>query len=315
MPKIRYVAKRFHGASVDIIHKANVIIAEYQKQGFTLTLRQLHYQFVSRDFYANTQKNYKKLGDIVNDARLAGLIDWNAIEDRTRNVRSLSHWIDPTDIVKSCASQFNLDLWATQDARVEVWIEKDALVGVIEGACSEFDVPYFSCRGYVSQSEMWGAAMRAVTRAKATKGPQSGQRTIVLHFGDHDPSGIDMTRDIEDRINLFCRAHGHPGTFEIRRMALNMDQVEEHQPPPNFAKITDSRFIGYQQKFGDDSWELDALEPAMLDTLIRDEIESVLDADAFDVMKAQQQKYREELGTVADRWQDVVQAIADGSIE
>ncbi len=322
MPKILYIPKNFRGKSKVMIARANKIIEEYNAQGFTLTLRQLYYQFVARDFIPNTVKSYKMLGTVINDARLAGLIDWNAIEDRTRNVRSLSHWTDPADIVRACASQFHVDLWATQPHRVEVWIEKDALVGVIEGACEEYDVPFFSCRGYVSQSEMWGAAMRAVKRAERTRpttrdsalrslgiAERDPQRTIVLHFGDHDPSGIDMTRDITDRINMFCARHGYPGIFEMRRLALNMDQVQQYEPPPNPAKITDSRFNAYQEVHGDESWELDALEPSVLDTLIRDEIVSLLDMDEFDRLKGVQDGYREELSTVSNRWQDVVSAI------
>ena len=310
MPKINYVPKRFQGKSVQIIAQANRIIAEYAAQGFTLTLRQLYYQFVARGIIANKQSEYSKLGSIINDARLAGLIDWNAIEDRTRNVRSLSHWDSPADIVSACAEQYHVDLWEGQEARAEVWIEKDALVGVIDNVCTQFDTPFFSCRGYVSQSEMWGAAMRAVKRARDDQ-----QRTIVLHLGDHDPSGIDMTRDITDRINLFCAHHGYPNTFEMRRLALNMDQVEEHNPPPNPAKVTDSRFSQYQQEHGDESWELDALEPALLDGLIRGELESIIDNDPFDEQKEKQSQHRAELKSVATRWSDVVQAISDGGIE
>lgn len=317
MPRICYVPKRFQGKSHDLVRKANEIIAEYQEQGFTLTLRQLYYQFVARDFIPNTLKSYGRLGSIINDARLAGLIDWNAIEDRTRNVRALPHWTDPTDIVNSCASQFNLDLWATQDYRVEVWIEKDALVGVIERVCTDWDVQYFSCRGYVSQSEMWAAAMRAVTRAAGKVDGKEARRqdTIVLHLGDHDPSGIDMSRDIEDRINLFCGHHGYHNTFQMRRLALNMDQVEQYTPPPNPAKITDSRFAKYQEEHGDESWELDALEPRVLDTLIRSEIESIVNVTKFDALKRQQMRHREELGKVAERWTSVVDAIEAGKIE
>src|SRR5205085_3197993 len=128
----------------------NEIIAEYDQQGFDLTLRQLYYQFVSRDLLSNRQSEYDRLGCIVNDARLAGLIDWNAITDRTRNLRSLAHWDEPTDIIRACASQYRIDKWARQPCRVECWIEKDALVGVIAGICEELDIPYFSCRGYNS---------------------------------------------------------------------------------------------------------------------------------------------------------------------
>src|SRR5215467_8357308 len=157
------------------------------------------YQFVSRDPLPNRQSEYKRLGDIINDARLAGLVDWGAIVDRTRNIRALSHWSDPAAIVEAAANRFAVDKWADQPRRVEVWIEKDALVGVFEPVCDELDVPLFSCRGYTSQSEVWGAAQRLERYLMA------GQEVVILHFGDHDPSGLDMTRDIRERLRLFLR--------------------------------------------------------------------------------------------------------------
>lgn len=257
MPKISYIKKRFSGASLKAIEHANSIITEYSQQGFTLTLRQLYYQFVSRDLISNRQSEYKKLGSVINDARLAGYIDWYTIEDRTRGVRSLPRWENPSEILNSCAEQYRVDKWSNQEWRPRVWIEKDALVGVIEVICKEFDVPYFSCRGYTSQSEMWSAA-RSFQVDLA-----NGQTPIILHFGDHDPSGIDMTRDITDRLELFM------GGLKVDRLALNFDQVEEYKPPPNPAKMTDTRYGAYITKFGDESWELDAMEPAMLVKLIR----------------------------------------------
>jgi hypothetical protein len=137
MPLICYVPKSFRPDTQTRINQANEIIVEYQAQGFKLTLRQLYYQFVSRDLIPNTVQSYKSLGDVVNDGRLAGLIDWDAIEDRTRNLRSGPHWSSPRSIVRACADQYAVDLWDAQDNYVEVWIEKDALVGVIEGICNE----------------------------------------------------------------------------------------------------------------------------------------------------------------------------------
>jgi hypothetical protein len=215
MPLICYVPKSFRPDTQTRINQANEIIVEYQAQGFKLTLRQLYYQFVSRDLIPNTVQSYKSLGDVVNDGRLAGLIDWDAIEDRTRNLRSGSHWSSPRSIVRACADQYAVDLWATQENYVECWIEKDALVGVIEGVCNELDVPYFACRGYTSQSEMWGAAQRLVERERRDK------KTSIIHLGDHDPSGIDMTRDIQDRLQLFG------STAVIHRIALNFASSAE----------------------------------------------------------------------------------------
>lgn len=225
MPKVCYVERKFDPKSRALVDRSNAIITEYTAQGFVLTLRQLYYQLVSRDIIPNRQKEYKRLGSIVNDARLAGLIDWHAIEDRTRNLQRLSTWETPALMLQTCADQYHLDLWAGQKCRVEVWIEKDALVGVIEGVCHELDLPYFSCRGYTSQSEMWGAAMRL------KRYQQGKQVPVILHFGDHDPSGKDMTRDIVDRLKLFM------GGAQVARLALNMDQVEQYKPPPTQPRL------------------------------------------------------------------------------
>lgn len=290
MPKKCYVQKRFHGSSLLIIEQANEIIDEYRAQGYDLTLRQLYYQFVSRDIIPNNDREYNRLGSIVNDARLAGLIDWTAITDRTRNLRSVPHWDNPEQIIKSAASQFKLDKWLKQMYRPEVWIEKDALVGVIEGICAELDVPYFSCRGYTSQSEMWAAGQRMLRHRR------NGQYPVIFHFGDHDPSGMDMTRDIDDRITMFA------GSCDVRRIALNMYQIEEYNPPPNPAKLSDSRADKYISEYGDDSWELDALEPSVISSLIEQEILSLIDKEAWEDVQEQEKSAKQDLETVTANW-------------
>jgi len=301
MPLICYVPKSFRLDTKTRIDQANEIIVEYQAQGFKLTLRQLYYQFVSRDLIPNTVQSYKNLGDVVNDGRLAGLIDWDAIEDRTRNLRSSPHWSSPRSIVRACADQFAVDLWDTQENYVECWIEKDALVGVIEGICNELDVPFFACRGYTSQSEMWGAAQRLIERE------QRGKKTTIIHLGDHDPSGIDMTRDIQDRLELFG------STAVIRRIALVYDQIEQYNPPPNPAKTTDARYQSYANKYGDESWELDALEPRVIVDLIREAVEDRIDQDAWEEALQRQKTGRDQLGKVSRRWDNVVEYLGNGS--
>lgn len=294
MPKIKYQDFTFRPATLKLIEQANTIIAEYQAQGFDLTLRQLYYQFVSRDIIPNTLQSYKNLGSVINDARLAGMIDWDTIVDRTRNIRSLSHWSSPADIIDACAGAFNIDTWRDQPYRPEVWIEKDALVGVFERVCNELDVPLFSCRGYTSQSEMWTAAQRMLRYRRRKQTP------IIFHFGDHDPSGKDMSRDIQDRLALFTGKQ-----LEFERLALNMDQVEQYEPPPNPAKITDSRANAYIAEFGGESWELDALEPAVLADLVRGAITRIADDDKWDAAKAEQREHRQVLSKIADNFEDV----------
>jgi hypothetical protein len=131
MPKICYAPKKFSEASAAKILIINQIIEEYMRQGFDLTLRQLYYQLVSRDYIANNVREYKNLGVLVSDARLAGLIDWNSIVDRVRSLQRVPSWNDPADIIKSAAYGYKIDFWQNQDFRPEVWIEKNALIGVI----------------------------------------------------------------------------------------------------------------------------------------------------------------------------------------
>jgi len=288
MPFIKYEEHRFSSGTKKIIEKANEIIREYSAQGFELTLRQLYYQFVSRDLLANNQKEYKRLGSVINDARMAGLIDWNAIVDRTRNLNALSHWDSVAEIVSGCALQYREDLWKDQPHRIEVWIEKDALVGVIEGVCNEHDVPFFSCRGYTSQSEMWAAAMRLDGYK------ESGQEPVIIHLGDHDPSGKDMTRDIGARFDTFM------GGLNVMRVALNIDQIKKYAPPPNPCKLTDVRAKAYMREFGSKSWELDALNPPVIAALIKKTILSLRDKKLWDAAVIAQNEGREKLNEIAN---------------
>jgi hypothetical protein len=298
MPRICYQSKRFRAAALTMIEQANTIIDEYLQQGFDLTLRQLYYQFVSRALLSNTAESYKQLGNVVSDGRLAGLIDWNRIEDRTRGVERLTTWTTPSNIISACASQFRIDRWATQPYRVEVWIEKEALAGVFEGICNTHRVPYLSCRGYTSQSEMWRAGQRILGYINSKQTP------LILHFGDHDPSGIDMTRDIKYRLKMFCRRE-----IKIKRLALNMPQVEEHNPPPNPAKMTDTRAERYTLAYGDESWELDALNPTILTVLVESEILAVRDQAAWSESGEEEQEARRLLTAVSDDWNSLTEGL------
>jgi hypothetical protein len=291
-----FVDRRFSRGSRLLIAQANEIVEQYRAQGFVLTLRQLYYQFVARGLIPNRQSEYKRLGSVINDARLAGLLDWDMIEDRTRNLEDLPKWESPQAIIEAIAEQYRSDIWAEQECRVEVWIEKEALVGVVEPVCHEFRVPYFACRGYGSQSELWRAGHRFRRHVNRY------QHVIVLHLGDHDPSGIDMTRDNEERLAMFSRANG---SLEVRRLALNMDQVEQYNPPPNPAKATDARFEGYTEKYGLESWELDALEPQIISDLIRANIEPLIDPERWENVLEAENAARTVMKNVAERWDDV----------
>ena len=304
MAKEKFEEIAFRTKTRKLIDQANVIIGEMAAEGYTLTVRQLYYQFVARDMLENSQANYKRLAGVVDDARKAGLIDWDAIEDRTRYLRSITAYTGPENfLTRQVRNYYAENLWADQDTYCEVWVEKDALLGVIERPALEWRVPYFACRGYASSSELYTAGKR-LARYKAL-----GKRVVIFHLGDHDPSGLNMTDVNRDSLRQFGRTHG----IDVQRLALNMDQVEEYSPPPNFAKERDSRFAGYQEMMDeaghedqrDDSWELDALDPSVLDKLIRDAIEGVVDAELFEAAREREQENQARLMEAAQNWDEV----------
>jgi len=361
MPKIKYEDRRFNDEKLYAIAQVNRICERYAQQGYDVTLRQVYYRFVAMDLFPDSRKyvwtgrrwqahpagtknaepNYKWLGEVINDGRMAGLIDWDYIIDRTRNLRYLTHFNSPEDALSKTADRYYRNLWEDQPEYVEVWVEKDALVGIVNQAATALDTPFFSCRGYTSQSEMWGAAQRI------GKQLMKGRNVTLLHLGDHDPSGIDMTRDIRDRLTTFIRrdqvntlsatawkaveaaginvrtlnelqgefrdkvfdnmrkAEDSWGELTVDRIALNMDQIEEHEPPPNPAKLTDPRAQGYIEEYGDESWELDALPPEVLDALIQSQIADHIDDDRWQAAEARQESQKALIEALAANFEDV----------
>lgn len=283
-------------ATLQLVHQANEIIDDYRSNGYTLTLRQLYYQFVAKGVIDNSERSYKNLGNMVTRARMAGMISWEAIEDRNRQHQSF--WSDE-DIMKQIRDLpygIRYDFWHRQEYYVEVWVEKEALGNVVHRACSEHLVPHLSCKGYLSASEAWRAGRRFQSMIDMDK------KCVLIHLGDHDPSGIDMTRDNRDRLDIFTEC---PGEVKVTRLALNMDQVEEYSPPPNPAKLTDSRIKDYIKRYGETSWELDALEPQVMEKMIKDEISQYIDDDVWFKTEQEQEQARQILRNVSDRWSEI----------
>lgn len=279
---------KFGKATLARIHMANGILEDLARQGYSISLRQLYYQLVSKGEIPNNNKEYKKLGDTLNKARLAGLVDWNSLEDRGRMLRgSNGGYESQQDYIAGLENGYFRDWWEGQENYVEVWIEKDALVNVIERPCDRHRVRYFSCRGYSSASEQY----RAGKRFGQMDG--DGRRCHILHLGDHDPSGLDMTRDNTDKALMFSGTE-----VTVHRLALNMDQVDELNPPPNPAKLTDSRVGEYMRLYGRQSWELDALPPAYIDNLVDQNLRLLIDVDQMDAVKAREQEESDDISRV-----------------
>lgn len=285
-----FIETKFTDRVLTVINQANSIIDEYTVMGFDLSVRQLFYQFVSRNIFVNTPENYMSLADVVRKAREAGLIDWDTIKDRGRVTNTVPTAGSLRYYLQSLNKSFRLDKWKEQQVYIECMCEKQALEGVLLPVCERWEVPFTSNKGYSSASSLY-------ERAKyiQSKRDVEGKKVCVLVLGDHDPSGLDMTRDIEERLTLFS-----DGPVDVQRLALNFDQVQRLNPPENPVKMKDSRSDDYVSKYGMSSWELDALNPATLASVVEHAIKQRLDLKLWDQMVEEETRQKDNLQDIID---------------
>ena len=296
---IQYRKYRPQAGARLVIDQANSIIADAEADGWhSMTLRQLYYQFVSKGFIPNAVSEYKRLGRIITDGRYGGLVSWTAIEDAGRASYHFPENPTAEQVLNGIERKLTIDPWANQDTYVEVWVEKQALEATIARPAGLLNTPYMACKGYLSASEAWRASLR-YQRAIA-----KGKNPVLLHLGDHDPSGIDMTRDNGDRLEEFLSMG-----VEVRRVALNMDQVEQYSPPPNPAKEDDSRYPRYKAEYGEESWELDALRQNTIGDIITTNLKSFINQEKWDADMVEQAKRREPLSKLKARWPEVEELV------
>lgn len=275
------------------IDQANEIIESYHARGYKLSLRQLYYRMVTKNLFPNSDKSYKRLSAVLTTGRINGLVDWNAIEDRVRYLQSFGDDTSSEAVGSLLGEGYAEDIWADQDYYVEVWPEKDALSNVVHRPCSKWRVPFFACRGFASITEVYNAAKRLERKR------DQGKNVVILHVGDHDPSGMDMTRDNEYRLGMFMR----DPEFKLTRIALNMDQIKQYNPPSQPTKKGDSREPTYRSEFGETCWECDSLEPEVIEALVTDEIKPLVDQDKFDYAMACEDIARRELQYVGQNYE------------
>ncbi len=279
MTKRAYKHKQFKPESLERIEECNAIITRYEAQDLRLTLRQLYYQLVSRNVITNEERSYKTLGKLVSDARLAGLMSWEAIEDRIRQPQVVQEFRDLAHLAEVASSAYRLPRWEGQQNYVELWVEKDALAGVLAPIAREYHVTLMVNRGYSSTSAMYESAQRFLEAEGGDGRPGSVKDLFLLYLGDMDPSGEDMVRDVGERLNTF------DVIVTVQKVALTMAQVREYGPPPNPAKMSDSRAEAYVEKHGRRSWEVDAIPPEELARIIRDALDGLVDKKRMERVK------------------------------
>lgn len=277
----------------------NKILSEYTMK---LTLRQIYYRLVADYGLANKRSSYNSLSSQLVKARERGHVNENRIEDRTRTfLGGESGFDNPEQFIEAVKEWFlsywkkyDKELWNDQDQFVIVWVEKDALSRVLSDVADTYRVITAPSRGYASFTYIRDA-LRKLPRDKPV---------TILHFADHDSSGLDMTRDIQRR---FRRYGGRNVTVE--RVALTYEQVQEYGLTPNPTKLTDPRAMSYISQYGRECWELDAIEPSELQNLVLNAIENHVDLDQWENSKAQMEEEREALEETFEKWRKALDKI------
>jgi hypothetical protein len=266
--KEKYRIINFQKKNLILLGKIKEILDEYDLKGIRVTLRQLYYQLVARDIIPNIQKEYTKLSSLLTNGRYSGEIDWDAIEDRTRIPKIPNKFNDVGDLIDVATKSYQLDRWIEQDYYIELWTEKDAISSVISPITNKYQVCVSVNRGYSSASSMYESAQRFLEQDRKNK--------ILLYLGDHDPSGLDMDRDIQKRLEEFGV------NVQVIRIGLTSKQIKDYNLPKNPAKLKDPRAKQYVEEFGYNSWEVDALRPEVLQELIESSILQYLDVEKYE---------------------------------
>jgi hypothetical protein len=273
------------------------IVDEMQQDNYVITLRQLHYQLVKSNWIVNHISAYKKLGDILDDCRYAGVIDWDAIEDRGR-VPHLQYSVDSiAEALQDTVDSYKRNRQEKQRVNVELWTEKDALSGILQRVTNKYHIRLVVNKGYSSSSAMY----RSYKRILRSAGEQ--QKTTILYLGDHDPSGLDMVRDIRERLTFMMkngRFNLQGDYFSVNHIGLTMSQIRQYDLPPNPAKMTDARAEKYIEQFGRECWEVDALNPRTLVALVEKHIRAAINTRLFDEVVAEENRERERLQEFID---------------
>ena len=250
-----------------------------------VTVRQAFYLATSAGIIPKTEQAYKNtVVRLLSKMRRSGMLNWHWIADNTRWMRKPWSFTSAEDALRQTAAFYRQMLWHNQNAYVEIWLEKDALAGVLYPVTAQWDVPLMVTRGYASLSYLYEAAMTIAKQEKPA---------YIYYFGDHDPSGRDIPRKVEEDLRGFAPA----ADIIFTRVAVEPWQIDDWHLPTRPTKTTDSRAKG----FTGESVEVDAIPPETLRQMVADVIEQHVDEAALEVTRAAEQSERDILTRLAAR--------------
>jgi hypothetical protein len=233
-----------------------------------MTLRQLFYRLVSSEVLENSRADYVRLSRVMTQAREDSEMDFDHIVDRSRPEYEPNVWDDLSGYLTAVSRSFRRDLWRDQPCHVEIWVEKDAIIGAIDGlAVGELGVTVRVGKGFQSATRVHEIAELFASITKPIH---------VFYLGDHDPSG----RCIEDELYERVRRYGS-GDFEMERLAIHESDIRIFNLPPLRVKPTDSRAKRFKREYGSKCVELDALPPNELRRRIKEAVDDLIDWEAW----------------------------------
>jgi hypothetical protein len=274
----------------DKLNKVIEVLAELEDYK-PLTLRQVYYQLVSREYIENKVSQYNMLSNLLKWARIDGYVSWDDIEDRVRAFHNAEGWQDKRRFLDGALSSFleryRRNLWQTQKRYVEVWIEKDALSSIFTRVCAPYGISVVVCRGFSSVSFLHDFSNRLASR--------NGRKPVMLYFGDFDPSGVEMLTAMKTTLKDELGVKG----MQFKRIALLKDDIFTHKLPnnPNALKKTDTRSRKHVAAYGELAVELDALRPDVLEQKIEDAVKAQMNVRAYN---REVDLYNKEMGELRE---------------
>jgi hypothetical protein len=245
--------------------------------GKPMTVRQVFYQATVRGLVEKAETGYSKVQTDITLMRRDGSLPYDWLADNTRWQRKPNTFDSVEDALRETARFYRKNLWRDADAYVEIWLEKDALSGVIYPVTSMYDVPLMVARGYASLSFLFSAAEYINTLDIPA---------YIYHLGDFDPSGVNAGEKIEETL----RELAPDADIVFERIAVTEEQITDWDLPTRPTKASDTRAKTFSSAL---SVELDAIEPNQLRALVQETIERHLPAEQFEVLKAAEESERD----------------------
>ncbi|GJE14442.1 hypothetical protein FOHLNKBM_5517 [Methylobacterium longum] len=249
-----------------------------------MTVRQVFYQLVNRDVIEKSEAEYQQtVVRLLTSMRVSGELPFEWIVDHSRRRRLTQTYTSMTEAVEDTARFYRKSALRESPAYIEIWVEKDALSGIMWDATSIYDVPLLSSKGMPSLTFLHTTAEEINFEWEIRDRP-----TYLYQFGDHDPTGALIPKTIEARLREFCPE----AEFTVERVSLTEAQITEHRLPTRPTKREGNR---HAKGFEGESVELDALHPRILKAMVTEVIERHIPASSLAALRVAEESEREHL--------------------